>query len=360
MDTKLLTVKSLLAERKREEALNIAEGIADRYWRDYALKWVAEAYAENPGRAMDIAQRIVAPTIRDETLRSLSYLFSKEGNFKAALEAARMITNQFTRKKAFRTVSNYLAKSIIQKGVSEVRLSELDLTDRDIEDLKPLPYGLAYKDGKIMPGAEILPIKGEMKMGIIPRFEKRLEGRTPPKPVFAGEDTEKTEYVSEYILKLIDEGNLEEARKLAKGLAEPMKSALLEEIGMEYLKRGNVETAEKIFEELVRADMLGAALIELHPEDENRIQYYLSKVYNPVTRLLVIYEATKRKGVREDFLRRTLLWATDEWKLGRILKFLAFEMLNEAKRTGDDGLRKTSKGLFELGKRIENGSLIKP
>ncbi|WP_367884350.1 hypothetical protein [Thermococcus sp. JCM 11816] len=42
-------------------------------------------------------------------------------------------------------------------------------------------------------------------------------------------------------------------------------------------------------------------------------------------------------------------------KIARVLKFLAFEMLEESKKSKDDEMRKTSKELFELGRKIETG-----
>jgi tetratricopeptide (TPR) repeat protein len=251
MDEKLLSVKSLLLRGDVEEALNTAKSITDPYWRSYALRWVVEGYTETPEKALEVAAAIEVPSIRDEAFRTLTYIFSKKGDFKLALEAARRIKNQFIRKKAFRTVSNYLAKAVVSSGAPEVRLSDLKLDENDINDLKPLPYGLVYKDGKIMPGAEILPLKGEVREGIIERFEKRLEGRTPPKPAFAEKEMVENEYVIDYARRLIERGNLEEARKIAKGLPEPIRSVLLEEIGVRLLKAGNVEGAEEIFQELL-------------------------------------------------------------------------------------------------------------
>ncbi len=349
MDERLLSVKALLAEGKREEALRTAESIDDPYWRSYALRWVVEAYVDTPERAVEIAEEISVPSIRDEALRSLSYLFSKGEKFKEALEAARRIRNQFIRKKAFRAVSNYLARAIISKGLKGVRLSDLNLTESDIDDLKPLPYGLVYKDGKIMPGAKILPLKGEMRSGIIERFEKRLEGRTPPKPQFSEEESAKNQYVVDYVRKMISAGELEEAERIARGLVEPFRSYLLEEIGLKLIEAGDVTKAEKLFEDLKVADALGSALARRHLKEPDKVLRYLGKVYNPATRLMVAYEVTKDRGVEREFLANVLLWATDEWKRSRILKFLAFEMLEESKRKNDERLRLISKKLFELG-----------
>ncbi len=358
MDRKLFSVKTLLTEGKREEALSTAESIEDPYWHSYALRWIVEAYADDPERAVEIAGEITVPSIKDEALRSLSYLFSKDEKFREALEAARRIKNQFLRKKALRAVSTYLAKAIISKGLKGVRLSDLNLTESDMDDLKPLPYGLVYKDGKIMPGAEILPLKGEVRGGIIERFEKRLEGRIPPKPQFSEKESERNQYVVDYVRRMISIGELEEAEKIARGLVEPFRSYLLEEIGLKLLEAEDSTRAENLFKDLRVADVLGSALARRHLKEPDKVLGYLSKVYNPATRLMVAYEVTKDKGIDRGFLTSVLLWATDEWKRSRILKFLAFEMLEESKRKNDERLRLISKGLFELG--IETGRMAEP
>ncbi|NJE61698.1 hypothetical protein [Thermococcus sp. 21S7] len=350
MDEGLLEVKRLLSEGKPEEALRKAAGISDPYWRSYALRWVAEAHSKDPEKAVKIAESIRVPSIRDETLRSLAYLFSKSGKFREALEVARKIKNQFLRKKALRAVSNFLARSIISKGVTEIRLSDLNLDERDIEDLKPLPYGLIYRDGKIMPGAKILPLKGEVREGVIERFEK-LGRRKIPAPEFQEESN--LEYVSDYVLRLIEKGSLTEAENLARGLPEPMKSYLLEEIGIRFLESGLEGEAERIFGELTTANVLGSMLARKRLNDPDAVIAYLGRIHNPATRLMLAYEVTKKNGLNEKFLSAALMWATDEWKKGRILKFLAFEMLEEAKRTGDERLRRISRELFELGRSIE-------
>ncbi|WP_054841237.1 hypothetical protein [Thermococcus peptonophilus] len=159
MDERLFLIKTLLRDGKREEAFKEAQKIRDSYWRSYALRWVAESYEREPEKALEIASKIEEQSIRDETLASLSYLFSKNGEFKKAIEAARLIKNQFTRKKAFRSVSNLLAIAVARGG-TEIRLSDLKLDERDLKELKPLPHGIVYKDGKLMPGATLHRIKG--------------------------------------------------------------------------------------------------------------------------------------------------------------------------------------------------------
>ncbi|WP_054839870.1 hypothetical protein [Thermococcus sp. JCM 11816] len=187
MDERLFIIKTLLRDGRREEALKEARKIKDSYWRSYALRWVAESYATEPEKALEVASEIEEHSIRDETLASLSYLFSRNGGeFKKALEAARLIKDQFVRKKAFRSVSNLLAIAVARGG-TEIRLSDLKLDERDIEELKPLPpHGIVYKDGKLMPGATLHRIKGEVQTGVVERFEKRPKWR-PPRTRVRGE-----------------------------------------------------------------------------------------------------------------------------------------------------------------------------
>ncbi|NJE54872.1 hypothetical protein [Thermococcus sp. 21S9] len=354
MDERLLLVRQLLSEGDVAGAEGEARKIEDPYWRSYALRWVAEALADEPERALEVALSIEEPSVRDEALRSLAYIFSKNEKFKEALETARKIGNSFLRKKAFRAVSNFLARAIATKGV-EIRLSDLKLDERDLEDLKPLPYGIIYKDGKLMPGSVLHRIKGEVMSGVVDRSAEGPK-REPPKPVFESEESEPEDYVFEYIRKLIEEGELEEAEKLAKGLPEPFRSFYLEEIGVRLLETGDTARAEEIFRELEVSDVLGSLLARKNLDKPELVLKYLEKTHNPATRLMVAYEVTKERGVDTEFLRNALIWATDEWKRGRILKFLAFEMLEEAKEKGDERLRRISRELFELGKSVENSS----
>lgn len=355
MDERLLLVRKLLSEGDVAGARKEAERIDDPYWRSYALRWVAEALAGEPERALEVAQSIEEPSIQDETLRSLAYIFSKNEKFKEAIETARKIKNQFLRKKALRAVSNFLAKAIAMKGV-ELRLSDLRLDERDLEDLKPLPYGIVYKDGKLMPGSVLHRIKGEVAGGVLDRSEEGPK-RGPPKPKFEIKDSRPEEYVVDYIEKLLEKGELEDAERLARGLPEPFRSYYLEEIGVRLLEAGDEVRAEEMFRELEVSDVLGALLARRHLDSPERVLKYLEKTHNPATRLMVAYEVTKERGVDPDFLRNVLIWAADEWKRGRILKFLAFEMLREAKKTGNDELRKTARNLFELGKQLEWNSI---
>ncbi|MBP1911936.1 hypothetical protein [Thermococcus stetteri] len=352
MDERLFIVKTLLREGRLEEALKEARSIRDPYWRSYALRWVAESYAHDPEKALKIAEGIEEHSIRDETLASLSYLFSKNGEFKRAIEAARLIKDQFIRKKAFRSVSNLLAIAVARGG-SEIRLSDLKLDERDIEDLKPLPHGVVYKDGKLMPGSTLHRIKGEVQTGVVERFEKRPKWK-PPEPEFEGKE-QTNEYVLSYLDRLLDEGKLEEAEKLAKGLPEPLRSAYLERIGVKYLEEGNAERAEGMFSQLEVANLLGYALIHHYGYDAEKALRYVQKVFDPLPRMLIAYELAKKGGVENDTLIEVLSWRGTPSKIGRVLKFLAFEMLEEAKKLKDDELRKTSKELFELGRRVEAG-----
>jgi len=354
MDERLILVRKLLSEGDVTGAQEKARRIEDPYWRSYALRWVAEALAGEPERAIEVAQSIEEPSIRDEALCSLTYIFSKNEKFREAIGTARKIGNQFLRKKALRAVSNFLAKAIATKGI-ELRLSDLGLDERDLEDLKPLPYGIIYKDGKLMPGSVLHRIKGDVLSGVV---DRSTEGprEEPPKPRFETKESKAEGYVVEYIGKLIEKGELEEAEKLAKGLPEPLRSHYLEEIGVKLLEAGDETRADEIFRELEVSDVLGALLARRNLDCPERVLKYLEKIHNPATRLAVAYQVTKEKGVDAGFLRNALLWATDEWKRGRILKFLAFEMLKEAREKSDERLRKTARDLFELGKQVGNGA----
>ena len=350
MDERLLLVRQLIGEGKVEEAREEALKIGDTYWRSYALRWVVEALADDPERAIEVATSIDDPGIRDEALRSLAYLLSKNGRFKEAIEVARRIGNSFLRKRAFRAVGNFLARAIVTKGL-EIRLSDLKLEERDLEDLKPLPYGVIYKDGTLMPGSVLHRIRGEVKDGVIGEGDKKLHW-SPPRPLFKDE-SEPEDYVLEYIGKLIEDGNLEEAEKLAKGLPEPLRSYYLEEVGVKLMEIGDMNGAERIFGELETSQILGSLLARRNLDNPELVLRYLEKTRNPATRLMVAYEVTKRLGVNVEFLMNVLIWTTDGWKRGRILKFLAFEMLAEAKQKSDSRLRKISRELFELGMKVE-------
>ncbi len=350
MDERLLHVRSLLKEGRLEEAKREASRISDSYWRSYAMKWLAEALAERPKEAIEVALSIEEPSIKDETLRSLVYIFSREGRFKNAIETARKIKNPFLRKKALRTVGNFLAKVIAEKNTG-IRLSDLNLDERDIEDIKPLPYGIVYKDGKLMPGSTVHRIKGEIREGIIElsgKTHERLEFRRPELI-----ESETNEYVVLYVKKLVETGKLEKAEKLAKGIPEPIRSRILEEIGLNYIAQGKLIEAERILKELEISEVLGAMLAREYLDSPKKVLLYLKKTYDPVARLAVVYKFVKQNGTSEYFLREALKWGTDEWKLGRLIKFLAFEMLDEAKRKGDVRLVRISRELFELGKHIE-------
>ncbi|WP_456422191.1 hypothetical protein [Thermococcus sp.] len=350
MDERLLLVRQLLKEGNVSGAEEEARKIKDSYWRSYALRWVAEALGKTPEKALQVATSIEEPSIRDEALSSLAYIFSRNGDFKVALETARKIGNSFLRKKALRVVSNFLARAIATKGI-QIRLSDLKLDEKDLEDLKPLPYGIVYKDGKLMPGSVLHRIRGKIASGVVDRSKEGPKW-TPPKPVFEKE-AEPESYVFDYIGKLIEEGDLREAEKLAKGLPEPFRSFYLEEVGVKYLERGDLRNAEEVFHKLKVSEVLGSLLARRNTDRPDIVLKYLEKTYNPVTRLMTVYEVTKKRGVDSEFITNALMWATDEWKRGRILKFLAFEMLEEAKREDDKRLRRISKELFEIGMNVE-------
>ncbi|MDV3103174.1 hypothetical protein [Thermococcus waiotapuensis] len=178
MDERLIEIKRLLNGGNPGAALALAGNIKDTYWRDYALKWIAEAYAmERPEKALEVAESISTESLRDETLRDISYVFSKSGLFRQAILAASKIKSEFTRKKALKAVSAMLARAIVEKHNTGVSLSELGLDEGDIELLKPLPQWISLKDGKLMPGSELLRMKGEFRNAVVPQGE--TPGRFP-------------------------------------------------------------------------------------------------------------------------------------------------------------------------------------
>lgn len=136
-----------------------------------------------------------------------------------------------------------------------------------------------------------------------------------------------------------------------------MRSAYLERVGIKYLERGHTERVERIFSQLEVANLLGYALIHHYGYTAEKALKYIQKVFDPpLPRLLVAYELAKKNGVNESAILEVLSWrGTPPPKIARVLKFLAFEMLKEAKKSKDEELRKTSKELFELGRKIETG-----
>lgn len=354
MDKLVLQIRQMLSQNKIEDAYALVDHIKDPYWRSYALKWVAEAMVTlHSEKALNIAKKIEIETLKNDTLLFLSYEFAKLRKFKEAIRAAKLINNNYLKKKAFRGISNCLAKAIIESNAGEVRLSDFDLEERNIEYLMPLPGGVYYKDGKFLVGSEIHRIKGETKFGVL-ISETNVFFRKRSKLKFEIKNDEKRElpYVYNYIERLISKKDLQEAERLALGLEESYASYFLEEIGIEYLRQGKIENAQKILEKLEFADYLTNEFVKFYLKsgDIEMAKKYALKLFNPVFKLSVAYSILLLEGINEDFLR-DLFSNASSYKLGRILKFLAFELLKEAKEKKSNSLLNLSKTLFLLGKR---------
>ena len=351
MDEKLIDVRTLLSEGKLETALLIAESIEEPYWRDYALRWVAEAYApKSPERAIRIAETISTESLRDDTLSNLSYIFSREGKFKLAIDVARRIKGEFARKKALQSVSTILAKAIVERG-TEISLSELGLDESDVEVLKPLPGGISLKDGKLMPGGEILRMKGEFRNEVVPLNEAP---RSPPERPDFGFGGRESHYLLGY-LRLIEEmANVGELEYWAELFGEPMGDELLEAAGLIYLRAGILGKALELVKKARRTEDLAylLAIEAIERGEPDKLAFLSPKIGDPVRRLLVLREVAVR-GLLDRNLAETVLLPESDYLLARLLKFLAFEMLGEAKKKNDPELLDKSRRVFEMGVKIQ-------
>lgn len=352
MDERLIQVRELLSGGELERAYKVASKIKNPYWRDYAFRWIAEAYAlRSPERAIEIASRISTESIRDEVFRTLSYVFSRERNFKLAIKAAREIKNQFLMKKALKSVSDMLAKVIVERGSPGISLGELGLDEEDIEHLKPLPAGIVFKDGKLMPGAEMLRLKGEVKTGVVPRFEKPK--KPPEKPSFKEFKRREENYLLEYFLELEEAVDVHELEKWGDLVEEPLKSLLLERAGLLHIKLGNVEDAVRTYQRTRYAPQLGRELAFLFIDEPEKAVGFLGKTPRGLARLLFVWELAVNGIYTEELYRKALGLEKNDYLFARILKFLAFELLDESKRWKDDQMRGFSKRLFDEGVRIQ-------
>ncbi len=351
MDERLIDVRSLISKGDLETALLIAQSIEEPYWRDYALKWVAEAYAErNLELALKTAEVISTESLRDEAFANLSYLFSKGGNFKLAIEVARKIRSEFTRKKAFRAVATILAKVIVERG-AEVSLGELGLDENDVEALKPLPPGVLFKDGKLMPGGEILKIKGEFHNEVIQLGE--TPKHVPEKPAF-GVELRQAGYFLDYLHLVKELASVEELEYWAGLVEGPLRDELLEEAGLLYFKAGLFERALGIAENVERTENL-AYLLALRSLEEEKLDTLIllaPKIGNPVKRLLLMREVVVR-GLLDRKIAESILRPRSGYLLARLLKALAFEMLGDAKKSGSADLLQRSRETFEMGVKIQ-------
>ncbi|ASJ02530.1 hypothetical protein A3L09_04300 [Thermococcus profundus] len=353
MDERLIEVKSLINKGDLGAALALAGRIDDPYWRDYALRWVAEAYAqENPGKALEVAGKIATESLRDEVFRDLSYIFSKNWMFKPAIEASKKIRSEFVRKKALKAVSAMLARAIVEKGSAGMSLSELGLDEGDIEVLKPLPPGISLKNGKLMPGAELLRMKGEFRNAVVSQNE--VAKVAPPKPSVKPLEPQLGGYLVGYFKLIADLANAEELQYWASLVGEPLRSRLLEDLGLIYLKSGNFEKAAEIYEKASRVSQLGflLALKCLENGDAKRAVEFAEKIADPVKRV-VLLEEMLRRGFLDEELARKVLTPKSDYVLARLLKFFAFELLEESKMRNDSELRELSKRIFDLGVKIQ-------
>lgn len=345
MDERLLEIKHLVERGEAEEAYREAVKIKEAYWKSYALKWVAEAFVSiDPERALSIAGKIGVPTLRDETFLFLTYEFSRMEKFKEAIMAAKAIRDTYLKKKAFRSVSSAIGKAIVRRGVKEISLSELDIDENDVEYLKPLPKGLEFKDGKFVVGSEIHGIKGEVKEGIITSDPLPRKVETP-------EFEDVSEPSTRDVLTLVDEG-----KASMESLPEPLRFAVMEERGLECLERGDVECAQSYFRKLPAADYLGRELARCALKNREELDEYIAKIYNPAIKMALVYEFILSRRTVDRQLLKVAFGNLPREKKGRALKFLAFELLDEAKRRGDGELMNLSKKLFVLGKNVGSGA----
>ncbi|NJF24960.1 hypothetical protein [Thermococcus sp. Bubb.Bath] len=355
MDARLIQVRELLSKGDLEGALREAEGIKESYWRDYALRWVIEAYVtRSPEKALEIAGKIRTETLHDEVFKNLSYLLSRAGIFKLAIRAARSIKSDFLRKKALKSVADVLAKVIVEKGTAGVSLSELGLDERDLQQLKPLPAGLIFKDGKLMPGAELLRMNGEVKSGIIQENKPQKAGL--PHPIVKPFHEVKKSYFKGFFSGLVGRGDVEGLEYWAGLLEEPLRSLLLDELGKLKIELGDVKGAEDAFRRAKIANETGRALsmFYLARGEPKKAAEFMEKVLNPVYLLDVFLNAV-RTGFFSDELAESMLLPRggSRYKLARLLKFSAFELLEEANTKGANSLRELSRRVFEAGVRVQ-------
>ncbi|ASJ00219.1 hypothetical protein [Thermococcus gorgonarius] len=304
-----------------------------------------------PERAVEIALKISTESLRDEVLRNLSYIFSRAEKFKLAINAATKIKSQYLKKKALKSISDMLAKVIVQKGTAGVSLSELGLTEDDIEHIKPLPQGIVFKDGKLMPGAELLRMRGEIKTGIVPRFERPK--KAPPKPQFKEFGLERKNYLIEYFKLLEDVGDVFSMETLAELTEEPLRSWLLEKAGLIYLEIGNFEKTVEIYQKTKYPGELAVKLAFQTIDKPKEAARYLAKSPRGEERLLFTWELALKGIYDEETYRLALGLEKNDYLFARTLKFLAVELLDESKRRKNERLREFSRRLFLEGVRIQ-------
>ncbi|WP_456366928.1 hypothetical protein [Thermococcus sp.] len=346
MDERLVKVRELLSEGKVEGALGVARSIAEPYWRDYALRWVIPELAKEEGeRALEVAEGIRTESIRDEVLRGLSYTFSRVGKFKLAIKAAWRIKSDYQRKRALSLIAESIAKVIVERGEAGVSLSELGLDEEDLEKVSRFLPQVSIKDGRLMPGAELLRMKGEVMAGVV----------EPPKapswfPPAAPRGGASRTYLLDYFLLLRDEGDIEGLLNWASLLGGPLRGALLWEAAALYSRLNSLDDLFSLCQALGSSRELRKAVKELFISGRIGEALECSRRLPAEERLFLAGELLEG-GFFEEKAFRELLW-DGNYKLSLALKALAFELLEESKRRKDEGLRLLSKRVFDLGVEV--------
>ncbi|WP_048058346.1 hypothetical protein [Pyrococcus yayanosii] len=334
MIEKLAKVREAIERGKLEEAIKISKNINDPYWKSYAMKWLSQAMAsKNPAEARRLASSIPIPSLRNEALLYLAYELSKRGKFKDAVDSARLIVDVYMKKKALRSISDALAEALKKMNIIEISLGELGLEEADVELLKPLPEGIKYEDGRFLVDATILPVSEEKGSAVVEMRDEKANLKEP-----------ELEPLEMELLELTEE-NFE-------NLPEPFRSALIESIGLHRLEEGDVEAAEELVEKITIGGGTLARLLFFLGREE-----HLEKVRRPVDRILLAYRVLLLKPTDDAIpLIYTLfsdLRNRNPWKFARLMKFLAFELLEEGRKRRNKALLIKSKELFRKGKEEE-------
>ncbi|CAB50349.1 hypothetical protein [Pyrococcus abyssi] len=326
----LLRVKGALEDGRVEEAIGIAERIEDPYWKSYALKWISQELVKSDvKRAREIALSIPVPSLRRDALLYLTYELAEMSNFREAIETAKVIGDSYTKKKAFRKISNEIAEYLKERNILSVSLSELGIDEEDIPLLEPLPKGLKFEKGKLMLTKDTSIVKGV---------------ENPSDEVV---DVTKKEVESEIVSG--GEFVTEKLRIEPDNLPEPFRSSYLEEEGLKKIYEGEVEEALKILNEIEIGGPLPRILFFVG------INRDLKKVVRPLDKVLLAYKAFLIYEYDEAFsIFRELfkeLEKNNPWKYARLMKFLSFELLSEGRKTGSKKLIEISRKLFEEAQR---------
>lgn len=346
MDERLVKVRELLSEGKVEGALSLAHSIGETYWRDYALRWIVPELAKGRGeKALEVAEGIRTDSIRDEVLRGLSYTFSRAGEFKLAIKAAWRIKSDYQRKRALSLIAEAIVRLIVERGEAGVSLSELGLEEEDLEKVSRFLPQVSVKDGRLMPGAELLRMKGEVMTGVVE--PPRTPSWFPPAAPRGGASRA---YLLDYLVLLRDEGDVEGLLNWASLLGEPLRGALLGEAAALYSRLNSLDGLFSLCRALGSSRELRKAVRELFISGRVGEALECSKKLPAEERLFLAGELLEG-GFFEEKVFRELLW-DGNYKLSLALKALAFELLDESKRREDEGLRLLSKRVFDSGVRV--------